>query len=162
MNQRDVTEPQKAIAAILTRNAAFYHEHPDDEALYYIDPGTILVLAYHIMQYVGTVFGFGLPIISGARWAHAYLKKRRAGAGGGADATTPDVPDQYLTEQAPAVVSERLDALRGKLQDSKLQEQIRANVQEILEFHGWAAAEANKDADLILSVLTPKAPEVQK
>jgi len=155
MSNFDLKQSQNDITTILTRNASFYSEGPEDETLYYIDPITIWHLAYEIMQYVSTVFGAVLPLVSGAGWARAYLEKRRTRDRPPAPSGQPAVPDQYLKDELPDVVRVRLESLRGRMQDVELQKQIHSNVQEILEFHGWPPEEAAKDADLILSALKP-------
>jgi hypothetical protein len=151
----EIHDPRPQINEILLKNSSFYREGPEDTALHLVDFVAIGSLAYQIIQYAANIFGATLPVIGGVTWAYKKFSAKHEPSTQPKTATDDQVSVPVLNA---AELRQRLELLRRNAENETLRGEMISHVKQILEFHGWPSAEAEADAQSILTVLlTPEA-----
>lgn len=136
MKEDSLTQLQTNIEEIINPNMSFYRDSPEDETLYYIDPSTIAKVAYVIIQYAANIFGAIQGFIAAGRWISSRAKKK--------EARKELVIDNSLLQA-------RIKTLKANLADTNLRSELKKDIQQMLNYHGWPADEADKDSEKIIN-----------
>ena len=142
MKTKEIEDLQTHIGEIINSNGSFYRQNEEDETLYYIDPATLAKLAYDIIQYAANIFGAIQGGIAATRWIKNKLKDKKK--------QTPYLLDDKKDE---GEISKQIPILKENLKNAELKSELKTDVENILQHHGWPKTDADKDAQKIVNKL---------